>query len=137
MMTLTQFQDAVDRHGPRIAEWPEQDRAAGSAFAAGPLGQDTLTRAERLDTLLREIVEPGALSAAQLGRLTAGLEARRARAFDPLLLLNRRRNLIAAMSLAVAVFGFGAWTGSMVATPASQIDLAALDLEAAGVSFEP
>jgi hypothetical protein len=137
MMTLAEFEHFLDLHGPDIAAWPEQRRADAKQLAQGSSARTVLEHALRIEEQLRQLAEPIPLSAAQLGRLASGLEARRARVFDPLLLLGTRRNLVAAMSLAIAVFGFGAWTGTLAETPTAQVDLAALDLEAAGIVIEP
>lgn len=137
MMNLAEFEDLLDRHGPDIEAWPEQSRGDAKLFAQDPGARTIHGQATRLHAQLRELAEPRALSAAQLGRLASALDARRARAFDPLLLLGTRRSLVAAMSVAIAIFGFGAWTGTVVSNPTTPIELAALDFEAAGILIEP
>lgn len=69
-MTPEQFQDALDRHGPAVAEWPASESlAATKLLLVSPQARAALAQAERLDAGLSDLLStprpaPAALKAA-------------------------------------------------------------------------
>lgn len=69
-MTPEQFQEALDRHGPRLAEWPAAaSQAAAELLLVSPAARAALAQAERLDAALSGLLStprpaPASLKAA-------------------------------------------------------------------------
>lgn len=56
-MTPEQFQDALDRHGAVLAEWPASEaQAATELLLVSPAARTALARAERLDAELSDLL---------------------------------------------------------------------------------
>jgi hypothetical protein len=128
-MTLNEFEHLLDLHGADLRKWP-----AGRVEAARALLDDSaeartlLGQGERVDALLRRAVEAKPLPAPQIGRIIAGLPARKARsnwreAFAP------RGIAAAGLVAACLMFGLGVWTAGVVEAQADETDLAALSVD--------
>ncbi|MFC5067845.1 hypothetical protein [Flaviflagellibacter deserti] len=128
-MALNEFEHWLDLHGADLRKWP-----AGRTDAARALLDDSveartlLAQGDRVDALLRRVIEARPLPAPQIGRIIAGLPARKAHA-------NWRKTFaprsIAAAGLVAAclMFGLGAWTAGVVEAQADETDLAALSVD--------
>lgn len=75
MMTPQQLREALDRHGGNLASWPPELRdAAGRLIAADGDCARLVGIAARLERSLDALVEPIALTSAEIGRVLAGGE---------------------------------------------------------------
>ncbi|MGQ4272505.1 hypothetical protein [Terrihabitans sp. B22-R8] len=138
MMKLSQFEDALDRYGADMKNWPADMQLEGRQLLfRDPRAVRSLEASLRVQGLLSGAMAAEPLAAPQIGRLTQALERRRARSGGALMAFGGSRGLIAALSLAVLIFGFGGWTGTVMAGPGDRMELAALDMEAAGLVVDP
>lgn len=126
-LSIERFEQLLDLHGSGPERWPTAEaEAAHALLARDPRAQRMLGHARRLDEHLAAAMTAPPLPAANLGRVTAGLEKRR-RGRDPLGNILRPRVAMAFMAMACVVFSLGAWTGGVVEATSDQITLASVD----------
>jgi hypothetical protein len=134
-MTIAQFEDALDRCGADLSVWPVGLRAeAAGLLKADPVARRSHGEAERLAGVLSQAMTTRQLTAPQLGRLVLGLETRRRAPAQKRLF--SQRQLAALLGLGILVFSAGAWTGSSVAQDVQEVEIAFVDLDAAGLGFD-
>jgi hypothetical protein len=118
MRNLTEaFQEALDRRGPAVEAWPEGERAqAATLLVTSAEARRRHDEAERLQGLLGQVLETAPVRPGAIGRILAGIEARRsARLIDPLRAVMRPRAAFALTVIAAGMFALGALRGADIA----------------------
>lgn len=132
-MSLTAFDEALDRYGPQLARWPAPARAAAERLmAADERARALHAEAARLQDLLAQAARPQPLAAPVIGRLTAALARRRRGDDDIILGLARPRAAFGLTVVAAVVFALGALTAGDIGAAADDSDIAAISLDQGG-----
>jgi hypothetical protein len=111
------FQEALDRRGPAVEARPEGERAqAATLLVTSAEARRRHDEAERLQGLLGQVLETAPVRPGAIGRILAGIEARRsARLIDPLRAVMRPRAAFALTVIAAGMFALGALRGADIA----------------------
>ncbi|HVV93928.1 MAG TPA: hypothetical protein VHD15_10955 [Hyphomicrobiales bacterium] len=112
------FQNALDRRGPAVELWPDGQRAAAATLlVTSPEARRRHGEAERLQALLGAVLETAPIRPGALGRILAGIDARRGagRMIDPLRALMRPRAAFVLTVIAAGMFALGALRGADIA----------------------
>jgi hypothetical protein len=111
------FQEALDRRGPAVEAWPAGERAqAATRLVTSAEARRRHDEAERLQGLLGQVLETAPVRPGAIGRILAGIEARRsARLIDPLRAVMRPRAAFALTVIAAGMFALGALRGADIA----------------------
>lgn len=118
---LERFEEALDRHGPELEHWPQDERAAAATFlVTTPAARALHSEAKHLQGLLGQIVAGAPIRPGATQRILGAIAARRAAAPDPLMMLARPRAAAALTLVALVMFALGAVGGSDFSLPFTQ-----------------